>query len=100
MTQLIEILGSGFGDNRAQYKESVYPMLIQAYPKLRLTPRIIDVHVKKYAEYGFIRAIPDMKNKGFKMWQITNKGIAALDYYRNAARYKRLEDDVLAKKYA
>lgn len=68
-------------------------MLCCAYP--RFTIKMIDKHVKKYVEYGLMTGEKDKVYRGYYRWKITNKGIQALDYYRNARGYKDLSKGVI-----
>jgi hypothetical protein len=89
MHEITNILGDGFGDGVPHYKEEAYNMLCVAYGT-RWTIKTIDKHVKKYIEYGLLKGVKDKVFRGYYKWQITDKGIQALDYYRNARGYKDL----------
>lgn len=85
---------STIGDGNWHFKEEIYPIVFltagKKYPHLR-TVKNIDKHFNKYMSYQLIRKSKS-KNieiqgkifevKGHSTYQITEKGLAALDYYR------------------
>ena len=96
MDKIIDILGAGFGDGKEYYKEQAYEMVRLSDRSKKLTVKAIDTHVRKYLEYGLLRAVTDTTLfKGYKKYTITEKGVRALDHYRNSAGYKDLSEGVI-----
>ena len=95
MDRILDILGAGFGDGKEYYKEQAYELIRLSNRRGRWTVKDIDKHVKKYLDYGLLRAVNDITwFKGYKKYQLTEKGVLALDYYRNQ-HHRPLEDGII-----
>lgn len=100
--QYVYAILSTIGDSKWHFKEEIYPLILLTssgkHPFLRHNVNI-DKQFKKYLEYNLIKRGKSqdirVKNEiisvgGHDWYQITEKGLKALDHYRHLAGGKDL----------
>lgn len=82
MYNLVDVLGC-FGDGKLHYKEEIFEVIRYSLGVEDWSLKRINTKVKKYIEYNLIEGVRDSVFRGYFKWKITEKGIKALDFYRN-----------------
>jgi len=93
MYNLVDVLGV-YGDDKPHYNEEAYEIIRYSLGVNSWSLPRIHKKVRKYIEYGLILRVPDSVFKGHYKFKISDKGLKALDFYRNQ-HYKDPEKGVL-----
>jgi hypothetical protein len=87
---VVDVLGKGFGDSQWRSIEEVGPLLGLVNP--RWTPRQISKAIRIFLEYYLLSRRTDGKYRGHPEYCITEKGLKALDAYRDCWN-RKLDSD-------